>query len=220
MRFAASLWAHSRVFIGAFPRSLAQRVFTGTVLAMALTAGVLTLGVSSTAYANTDPVVRLQTNLGAIDITLNAAKAPKTVANFIEYVQAGFYEGTIFHRVIGNFMIQGGGYDAGMNRKGTNAPIQNEADNALSNVRGTIAMARTSDPHSATAQFFINVVDNPALDFTRKSHRGWGYTVYGSVTAGMDVVDAIRAVETTSRGYFQNLPVETVVIESAQVIEP
>ena len=138
--------------------------------------------------------VKLTTNHGAITLKLDAEKAPKTVANFISYVEAGHYNNTIFHRVIKNFMIQGGGMEPGMNQKECQAPIENEAANGLKNKRGSIAMARTNDPHSATAQFFINVVDNDFLDFKAPSGQGWGYCVFGEVTEGMDVVDKIRAV--------------------------
>jgi cyclophilin family peptidyl-prolyl cis-trans isomerase len=140
------------------------------------------------------------------------------VANFIEYAKSGFYDGTIFHRVIGNFMIQGGGFTPDMQKKITREPIQNEASNGLSNERGTIAMARTADPHSATAQFFINVVDNPNLDYRGESSSStWGYAVFGRVTEGMDVVDAIRDVETTTRAPFRDVPVEPVIIEQMEI---
>ena len=163
--------------------------------------------------------VRLTTNLGAIVIELNTEKAPKTVANFIEYVQAGHYDGTIFHRVIKNFMIQGGGYTTDMKEKGkTSAPITNEADNGLKNDKYTIAMARTSDPHSATAQFFINVKDNDFLNFTSPTPSGWGYAVFGAVTEGFDVVDAIEKVKTSRSGFHQDVPADAVVIEKAEML--
>ncbi len=163
--------------------------------------------------------VRLTTNLGAIVIELNAEKAPKTVANFIEYVQSGHYDGTIFHRVIKNFMIQGGGYTTDMKEKGkTSAPITNEADNGLKNDKYTIAMARTSDPHSATAQFFINVKDNDFLNFTSPTPSGWGYAVFGAVTEGFDVVDAIEKVKTSRSGFHQDVPADAVVIEKAEML--
>ena len=163
--------------------------------------------------------VRLTTNLGAIVIELNAEKAPKTVANFIEYVQSGHYDGTIFHRVIKNFMIQGGGYSTDMKEKGkTSAPITNEADNGLKNDKYTIAMARTSDPHSATAQFFINVKDNDFLNFTSPTPSGWGYAVFGAVTEGFDVVDAIEKVKTSRSGFHQDVPADAVVIEKAEML--
>ena len=162
--------------------------------------------------------VKLTTSHGAITLKLDAEKAPKTVANFLAYVEAGHYDGTIFHRVIKNFMIQGGGMEPGMNQKKTNAPIENEAANGLKNKRGSIAMARTNDPHSATAQFFINVVDNDFLDFKSPMGQGWGYCVFGEVAEGLDVVDAIRAVRTGNKGFHQDVPVEDVVIEKAEVV--
>lgn len=164
------------------------------------------------------PYVELETTMGNIVIELNQEKAPNTVANFLEYVKSGHYDGTIFHRVIDGFMIQGGGMDANMKEKSTNAPIQNEADNGLKNEVGTIAMARTSDPHSATAQFFINVKDNSFLNFSGKNPQGWGYAVFGKVVEGMDVVDAIKGVRTGNRGYHADVPLENVVIESAKII--
>ncbi|TXI74770.1 MAG: peptidyl-prolyl cis-trans isomerase [Dechloromonas sp.] len=162
--------------------------------------------------------VQLTTNHGVITLALNEEKAPKTVANFKSYVEAGHYDGTIFHRVIKNFMIQGGGMEPGMNQKATQAPIENEAANGLKNKRGSIAMARTSDPHSATAQFFINTVDNDFLDFKSPSGQGWGYCVFGEVTEGMDVVDKIRAVATGNKGFHQDVPKEDVVIEKAAIL--
>lgn len=165
------------------------------------------------------PKVKLTTNHGDIVIALNADKAPNTVANFIQYVEAGFYDGTIFHRVIENFMIQGGGFDESFKQKKTEAPIQNEADNGLSNKLGTIAMARTGDPHSATAQFFINTKDNDFLNYRGKTMQDWGYAVFGEVIEGMDVVDVIRKVNTTMRGGHQDVPVDAVVIEKAIVVE-
>lgn len=163
-------------------------------------------------------MIKLTTNFGVITLELDAEKAPKTVENFIAYVEAGHYDNTIFHRVIKNFMIQGGGMDAGMNQKATRAPVENEAANGLKNKRGTVAMARTNDPHSATAQFFINVVDNDFLDFRAPSGQGWGYCVFGQVTEGMDVVDKIRAVRTGNKGFHQDVPVEDVIIEKAEVV--
>ncbi len=160
-------------------------------------------------------MIRLHTNLGTITLELDAEKAPKTVANFIDYVQAGHYDGTVFHRVIDGFMIQGGGFEPGMKQKPTRAPIENEANNGLRNERGTIAMARTSAPHSATAQFFINVADNGFLDYPGQD--GWGYCVFGRVTEGMDVVDRIKGVRTGRKGFHQDVPVEDVVIERAEV---
>ena len=163
--------------------------------------------------------VLLKTNKGDITLTLDSAKAPKTVANFLEYIKKGHYDGTIFHRVIDNFMIQGGGMTAGLKEKSSGAQIENEADNGLKNDRGTVAMARTSDPHSATAQFFINVGDNDFLNHTAKNAQGWGYAVFGKVSDGMDVVDLIRKVKTGNAGYHQDVPTEDVVIEKASVLE-
>lgn len=164
-------------------------------------------------------MIILQTNFGDIKLELDHEKAPKTAANFEQYVRDGFYDGVIFHRVIDGFMIQGGGFEPGMIPKETREPIKNEADNGLSNQTGTIAMARTMDPHSASAQFFINVADNTFLDHTAKTTEGWGYAVFGKVVDGMDVVNRIKAVSTTMRAGHQDVPVEDVVIESAR-IEP
>ncbi|QWE17500.1 peptidylprolyl isomerase [Polynucleobacter sp. AP-Nino-20-G2] len=163
--------------------------------------------------------VLLKTNKGDITLTLDAVKAPKSVANFLQYVKSGHYDGTIFHRVIDNFMIQGGGMTAGMKQKPTGTEIENEANNGLKNERGTVAMARTSDPHSATAQFFINVNDNDFLNHTAQNAQGWGYAVFGKVTDGLDVVDTIRKVKTGSAGFHQDVPTEDVVIEKATVLE-
>ncbi|MBQ0754110.1 MAG: peptidyl-prolyl cis-trans isomerase [Gammaproteobacteria bacterium] len=160
----------------------------------------------------------LHTTYGDITIELNAEKAPETAANFAQYVKDGFYNGTIFHRVIPNFMVQGGGFDEKMSQKPTRDTIKNEADNGLSNETGTIAMARTSDPHSASAQFFINIADNHFLDKAR-SQDGWGYAVFGKVTDGMDVVNKIKGVPTGSNGGHQDVPREAVLIESADLIE-
>lgn len=161
--------------------------------------------------------VKLTTNHGDIVIELNADKAPITVANFIEYVKAGHYENTVFHRVIGNFMIQGGGFEPGMKEKKDKRPsIQNEADNGLSNDKYTVAMARTMEPHSASAQFFINVADNAFLDHRSPDANGWGYCVFGRVTAGTDVVDHIGGLPTASRGFHQDVPAEDVIIERAE----
>ncbi len=164
------------------------------------------------------PVVELDTNMGAIVIELNEEKAPKTVENFLNYVKSGQYDGTIFHRIIDGFMIQGGGMDAEMNEKPTNAPIENEADNGLKNDKGTIAMARTQDPHSATSQFFINVKDNDFLNHSGKNIQGWGYTVFGKVTSGMDVIEKMRSVPTGRFGMHADVPKEPVVINSATII--
>ena len=162
--------------------------------------------------------VQLKTNHGNITLELDEAHAPKTCANFLEYVKSGHYNGTIFHRVISNFMIQGGGMEAGMKQKATRASVENEANNGLKNIRGSVAMARTSDPHSASAQFFINVVDNDFLNFSAPTPQGWGYAVFAQVTDGLDVVDAIRKVPTGSSGFHQDVPREDVVILEATVI--
>jgi peptidyl-prolyl cis-trans isomerase B (cyclophilin B) len=163
--------------------------------------------------------VLLKTNKGDITLTLDAVKAPKTVTNFLQYVKSGHYDGTIFHRVIDNFMIQGGGMTAGLKEKSSGAQIENEANNGLKNERGTVAMARTSDPHSATAQFFINVNDNDFLNHTAPNAQGWGYAVFGKVTDGLDVVDTIRKVKTGNAGFHQDVPTEDIVIEKASVLE-
>jgi peptidyl-prolyl cis-trans isomerase B (cyclophilin B) len=165
------------------------------------------------------PRVKLYTNKGEITITLDAVKAPKTVANFLNYVKNGSYDGTIFHRVIAGFMIQGGGFAPSMEQKQTAAPIENEANNGLQNKPYTLAMARTNDPHSATAQFFINVAENDFLNFTAPTPNGWGYAVFGAVTEGTDVVDQIKEVKTSNRGMHQNVPIEDVIIEKAEVLE-
>ncbi len=177
-------------------------------------AGLLLSAAAFTATAA--PRVEMQTTLGKITLELDAAKAPKSVENFLQYARSGQYDGTIFHRVIDGFMIQGGGFTKEMNEKPTKAPIANEAKNGLKNLRGSIAMARRADPHSATAQFFINHRDNPNLDYP--AHDGWGYAVFGKVTEGMDVVDKIAKVKTGNRGMHQNVPVEPVVIESVKIL--
>ena len=164
------------------------------------------------------PVVELDTNMGAIVIELNEEKAPKTVENFLNYVKSGHYDGTIFHRIIDGFMIQGGGMDAEMNEKATNAPVENEADNGLKNDAGTIAMARTQDPHSATSQFFINVKDNDFLNHSGKNMQGWGYTVFGKVTSGMDVIEKMKGVPTGRFGMHADVPTEPVIINSATIV--
>ncbi len=163
-------------------------------------------------------MVIIRTTFGEIQLELDAEKAPKTVANFLAYARDGFYDGTIFHRVIDNFMIQGGGFDTNMQQKTTGEPIENEADNGLKNDFGTIAMARTMDPHSATAQFFINVKDNDFLNHSGKNMQGWGYAVFGKVTGGAEVLDKIRAVPTTSKGGHQDVPADPVIIESVEVV--
>jgi peptidyl-prolyl cis-trans isomerase B (cyclophilin B) len=163
-------------------------------------------------------MVKLSTNLGTITLDLDAQRAPETVKNFLQYVQDGHYDNTVFHRVIDGFMIQGGGFEPGMRQKPTRAPVGNEANNGLKNDRGTIAMARTGDPHSATAQFFINVADNAFLNHTAPNAQGWGYCVFGRVADGMDVVEKIKGVRTGSKGMHKDVPVEDVVIERAEVV--
>ena len=164
-------------------------------------------------------MIILHTNFGDIKLELDFDKAPKTAANFEEYVKAGHYDGTVFHRVIDNFMIQGGGFEPGMQQKETRAPIENEADNGLKNAVGTIAMARTQDPHSASAQFFINVADNNFLNHSGKNTQGWGYAVFGRVVEGMDVVNRIKGVATTRKGGHGDVPAEDVIITKAVVAE-
>ncbi|MBT3705845.1 MAG: peptidyl-prolyl cis-trans isomerase [Proteobacteria bacterium] len=164
-------------------------------------------------------MVEMHTSKGLITLELDAEKAPVTVANFIEYVKSGHFDGTIFHRVIPGFVIQGGGLESGMKEKPTQAPIENEADNGLKNVTGSICMARTNDPHSATSQFFINLKDNQFLDHSEKSPQGWGYAVFGQVTDGMDVVEAIAAVQTGNAGGHQDVPVEDIVVEKVTITD-
>jgi peptidyl-prolyl cis-trans isomerase B (cyclophilin B) len=165
-----------------------------------------------------NPKVEMETSKGKFVIELFPEKAPETVKNFLNYVEAKYYDGTIFHRVIPKFMIQGGGFTSDMKQKSAGAPIKNEADNGLKNDRGTIAMARTGDPHSATAQFFINSVNNDFLNHKSKTQQGWGYVVFGKVIAGMDVIDAISASKTVTRGRFRDVPAETIEINSAKVL--
>ena len=163
--------------------------------------------------------VTISTTVGQMTLELDTDKAPKTVENFLSYANDGFYDGTIFHRVINNFMIQGGGFTADMEQKPTQAPVDNEANNGLKNERGTIAMARTQDPHSATAQFFINVQDNDFLNHTGENMQGWGYAVFGKVTQGEEVLDKIRSVQTGSQGGHQDVPTDPIIIESISVTE-
>tara|TARA_R110000868_G_scaffold119179_5_gene315787 strand:+ start:74 stop:592 length:519 start_codon:yes stop_codon:yes gene_type:complete len=164
-------------------------------------------------------MVKLHTNYGVITLTLFADKAPQTVANFLEYVKDGFYDNTIFHRVIDGFMIQGGGFGVGMEQKPTKATVKNEANNGLVNNTGTVAMARTNEPHSATAQFFINIKDNSFLNFRSETPDGWGYCVFAEVSDGMDVVNKIKAVNTGTSGYHQDVPVEDVVIQKVELVD-
>ena len=186
-------------------------------LALALAPLVLTLSAASPSAQKANPVVVMETSLGTITIELYKDQAPKSVENFLAYVSSGFYDGTVFHRVIPGFMIQGGGMTADLNSKATRGPISNEATNGLKNTRGTIAMARTSDVNSATSQFFINPVNNANLDHKSTRPNEFGYAVFGMVTEGMDVVDKIRRVPTGTRGPFQDVPNEPVVIQSVKV---
>lgn len=168
---------------------------------------------------STAPRVKMSTNQGDFIISLNAEKAPKTVANFLAYVKDGFFDGTIFHRVIDGFMIQGGGFEPGLKQKPTKAPVENEANNGLKNNKYTLAMARTSDPHSATAQFFINVANNDFLNHTAPTAQGWGYAVFGEVVEGQDVIDKMKGVPTGNSGFHQNVPTTDLVITKAVVLE-
>ena len=188
-------------------------------LAALMTPLLMVVMAASTAAEQTTRV-RLETTMGNIVLQLDRQHAPLTVDNFLAYVNDGFYDGTIFHRVIGTFMIQGGGYTADLSRKETRPPIENEADNGLKNTRGSIAMARTRDPHSASAQFFINVEDNATLDHTAPDGRGWGYAVFGQVVGGMDVVDKIRAQATGVKAGFRDVPKKTITITHAVVEAP
>jgi peptidyl-prolyl cis-trans isomerase A (cyclophilin A)/peptidyl-prolyl cis-trans isomerase B (cyclophilin B) len=182
-----------------------------------LTLGSAVVAAAPATALDPTPHVALKTSMGEIVLELDQEKAPKSVANFLQYVKSGYYKGTVFHRVIDGFMIQGGGFDKNMKQKATKAPIQNEAQNGLQNITYSIAMARTGDPHSATAQFFINVNDNGALDYPGRD--GFGYTVFGKVVKGMDVVDKIKAVPVADKGPHQNVPVTPVVIESATLLK-
>ncbi len=182
------------------------------ILCLALPIGALA--------AEPNPHVQMDTSMGVIVIELDAKAAPQTVANFLSYVRDGFYDGTIFHRVIKSFMIQGGGFTPGMQQKATRSPITNEADNGLKNKEGTIAMARTPSPHSATSQFFINVKDNDALNHKAKNDDGWGYCVFGHVIKGLDVVHAIEDVKTTTRFGNDDVPVEAVIIKKVSLLNP
>ena len=190
----------------------------GLILCLTLVL-IIGTGLGARAEKRSHPLVKLETSMGDITLELYPDKAPATVANFLQYVKDGFYNGTIFHRVINGFMIQGGGFDKEMDQKQTRASIKNEADNGLKNEAYTVAMARTMVPDSATAQFFINVADNRALNHTGKTPQGWGYTVFGKVVQGQEVVDKIKAVATSSKGMYQNVPVEAVTINKATVVQ-
>lgn len=189
-----------------------QHSIIGCLYAAALAATV------PSAWAEGKPLVRMTTSLGEVEVQLLPDKAPATVKNFLDYVAAGHYDGTLFHRVIPGFMIQGGGFEPGMRPRPTREPVRNEADSGLKNVRGSLAMARTVEPHSATAQFFINVADNDFLDHRDKTPRGWGYAVFGRVVKGMDVIDRIAQVPTTALGPHQDVPRTDVVIKKMQVV--
>ncbi len=189
-----------------------------TILSLVLLLTTTLSFATETKMSDTQNKVKLTTSLGEIIIQVNLEKAPISSANFIKYVKEGFYSGTIFHRIIPGFMAQGGGFDTDFNQKPVHAAIQNEADNGLKNSRGTLAMARTGDPHSATAQFFINYKDNSFLDHTSPTSQGWGYAVFAEVIEGMDVVDAMADAATGNRGGHQDVPKEDIVIESAEMI--
>jgi cyclophilin family peptidyl-prolyl cis-trans isomerase len=190
-----------------------------TLSCMVLIMLVVVQSAAAADQAAVNPRVALVTSKGRIVIELFPQKAPATVKNFLAYVDAGFYDGTVFHRVIPKFMIQGGGLTAEMKKKPTEKPVSNEADNNLKNTRGSVAMARTGDPHSATSQFFINTADNDFLNYREKTPQGWGYAVFGRVTEGMTVVDAISGVKTGNSGMFRDVPVEPVVIERVQRVK-
>lgn len=195
------------------------RFYGNLILLISLSLIFIPAAGQAAAAKRSKPVVKLETSMGDIVLELYPEKAPDTVANFLQYVKDGFYNGTIFHRVINGFMIQGGGFDANMKQKATRAPIKNEADNGLANDTYTIAMARTQDPNSATAQFFINVANNKMLNHRDKSLPGWGYAVFGKVIKGQNVVDKIKAVATANRGMYQNVPLEPVTIIKATVVK-
>jgi len=198
-----------------FSHRLSQRI-TGTLGAFVM---IALLTITQNAIASGNKMVKMTTSLGVIEIEVDSANAPNSAKNFLEYVESGHYDGLIFHRVIPGFMIQGGGFEPGMSQKKTRDPIENEADNGLKNDTGTLSMARTGDPHSATSQFFINVNDNEFLNFKAKNPQGWGYAVFAKVTAGMDVVQKIVAVQTGSKGGHQDVPLEDVVITKAEIVK-
>ena len=194
------------------------RVFFRVVTLILCLGGMLALAGQAQA-ADPDPAVKLETSLGDIVVRLDARKAPISTANFVQYVKSGFYDGTVFHRVIKNFMIQGGGFTPDLKQKSARASIRNEADNGLKNKKYTIAMARTSEQHSASAQFFINTKDNDFLDFKSQTPQGWGYAVFGKVIKGQEVVDKIAAVQTGKKGYYDDVPMESVIIKKAVIVE-
>ena len=191
-----------------------RRLFLACMLCIGLTSNLL-----HASQDGTNPMIKMTTSLGSIEIELYPDTAPASVENFLAYVNSGFYDGTIFHRVIPGFMVQGGGFTGDMQQKSTGDPIVNEADNGLANDKGTLAMARTPDPDSATAQFFINLVDNDFLNFKSKTPQGWGYAVFGKVTSGMDVVEAMARVQTGNVGHHGDVPLEPITIEKAEVID-
>lgn len=196
-----------------------MNIFFRVICFLAVCLAFAGAGNAQAAAKAADPVVKLETSLGDILLQLNPAKAPITTANFIQYVKSGHYDGTVFHRVIKNFMIQGGGLNQDLHEKRTLAPIRNEANNGLKNRKYTIAMARTNDPHSASSQFFINTRDNDFLDFKAQTPQGWGYAVFGKVIGGQDVVDKIENVRTGNKSGYQDVPQEPVVIKKAFVVE-
>jgi peptidyl-prolyl cis-trans isomerase B (cyclophilin B) len=204
-----------------FNRSLASLFVMTAAIVMVTPAGAQTASQPNTGKSSmsTSPRVKLTTTAGDIVIELDAVNAPKTTENFLAYTRDGFYDNTIFHRVIDGFMLQGGGFEPGMKQKTTKAPIENEANNGLKNDKYTLSMARTNDPHSATGQFFINVANNDFLNHTAPTAQGWGYAVFGKVVEGQDVVDAIRGVKTGNSGFHQNVPTEDVLIEKAVIVE-
>lgn len=189
-----------------------QAFFLAIVLQLAFTTAALS-------QTGENPMLRMTTNRGVIDIELLPGEAPDTTSNFLRYVDEGFFDGLVFHRVIPNFVIQGGGFEPGMSQRETNAPIKNEADNGLKNERGTLSMARTSDPHSATSQFFINLKDNDFLDYKSKDANGWGYAVFARVASGMEVVDDIAGTATGNVGGHSDVPIEDIVIEKVELLE-
>ena len=194
--------------------------FGGYWAVLFFTVTILTLGLGGNAFTKgKNPMVKLTTNKGEFVLELDQDKAPDTVANFLGYVKDGFYDGTIFHRVIDGFMVQGGGFTEDMQQKPTKDPIKNEADNGLKNNKYTVAMARTQDPHSATAQFFINVADNEFLNHSAKDMQGWGYAVFGKVVEGTEVVDEMKNVPTGRKGWHDDVPKETLIIEKAEVVD-
>lgn len=192
-------------------------LFRAVTLTICLGAALVLAGQARA--ADPDPAVKLETSLGDIVVRLDARKAPISTANFVQYVKSGFYDGTVFHRVIKNFMIQGGGFTPDLKQKSARASIRNEADNGLKNKKYTIAMARTSEPHSASSQFFINTKDNEFLDFKSQTPQGWGYAVFGKVVKGQEVVDKIAAVQTGKKGYYDDVPMESVIIKKAVIVE-